>query len=927
MSDGKPTHTSLTPDELERIREHFDLPTVERVVPTTVWTHANFRLEFARGSGQVDLMLRRVAAPPGYDTLENERAALTVLRHAGIVPVVERFDILPPGLIEGRAALTSFLRGVSGGELLADDDRGPRIAQRIGEVVAALEDHAVATWGRPGEDARFAGTADSWREGWRSYAAWWAGRARAGGVDPDGLIERLERALDELLPELDAVDHFAIVHNDLHPSNLLFDREAPGLPLVGVVDWESAMAGDPLAEWALFLDLDSGELLGHVVRGYGRERAAALRGANAAARLRAYWLTRALARLGFAASALFRGDGGRRRAHAIELARHYAHAALAPGGVQQRLEAALAASAGWQAVGIYQPAEPRILLRRSLESLRHAPVPDGSRLGVWSAAMACALIANRVEGSLARRWLAVGDRALDAINDQDTPHERALTVTPEELAGRAVAALSEQPSREAVYAAFALALALRGVAELDGEWSAALGHGLAGLPEPSLGHDPGSGGEGALTVHDAVLAAAACAVLVELAPVPGLEMLRERLRAVLAAGAAPAARERADGVRLAPPPVELDQPEQVRAALLELALLELEGDDAIDADRLRAAARPERPDGTRAASPRVFHKQAPEVDPVTEHSMSLFRLGELCDHDCPMCTNSGLAELRYFDEQELRRRADFLSAHGFRRVMLTGGEPTLHKYFWELAAYLQELGIVWDLNTHGGMFAAPGVVERALHHGLQRVIVSLHSHRAEVSCAMSGTTPLQYERTVQGIRNLRTADVDLMINCVLGKPNLGTLTEYVVWCRRELGERVALKLTFPNLAGRGADWDGIRIRYRDVADELRAVAREARRLDVDVSFEAVPNCIHGDPDAEDIGRIGFGETHYLEDRTGREILSIRWIDSEQYVYGEPCTRCAAVDRCPGLSRPYALAFGLDELVPFDESVGDAGEQS
>jgi molybdenum cofactor biosynthesis enzyme MoaA len=318
-----------------------------------------------------------------------------------------------------------------------------------------------------------------------------------------------------------------------------------------------------------------------------------------------------------------------------------------------------------------------------------------------------------------------------------------------------------------------------------------------------------------------------------------------------------------------------------------------------------------------SAPPRVFRKQAPEHEPVAADSMCLFRLGELCDHECAMCTNSGSPELRCFDEAELRRRADFLAEHGFQRVMLTGGEPTLHRFFWGLTDHLRSLEVAWDLNTHGGGFSRPERVARAVDSGLQRAIVSLHSHDPAISITMTGTTGEHHARTVQGIHNLRAAGVELLVNCVIARPNLGSMVDYLAWCRREFGADIALKLTFPNRVGRGADWEGIELRYSDVAEPIRAVAREAERLELDVSFESFPNCILGDAEAEEVGRLGFGETHYLDERTGTDILSIRWIDSQFKVYGEACTRCSAVDVCPGVFRWYAEVFGVGELMPFE----------
>src|SRR5207249_4257558 len=83
-----------------------------------------------------------------------------------------------------------------------------------------------------------------------------------------------------------------------------------------------------------------------------------------------------------------------------------------------------------------------------------------------------------------------------------------------------------------------------------------------------------------------------------------------------------------------------------------------------------------------------------------------------------------------------------------------------------------------------------------------------------------------------------------------------------------------------------------------------------------VFFESFPNCILRDPDALNLGRWTFGETHYLDDATGERVYSMHHIEAELSAFGEACRSCSALRRCPGVSRNYARRYGVDELVPF-----------
>src|SRR6185503_17703781 len=128
-----------------------------------------------------------------------------------------------------------------------------------------------------------------------------------------------------------------------------------------------------------------------------------------------------------------------------------------------------------------------------------------------------------------------------------------------------------------------------------------------------------------------------------------------------------------------------------------------------------------------AAAGGLFKKQIPEEAPVTARSAALFRFGEQCNNDCPMCSNTGDAALFFHPTETLLGRAAFLHRSGFRRAVVTGGEPTIHPGFWTVVERLEADGFTWDINTHGRSFAKDGFARRAAAQGLKRAIVSLHS--------------------------------------------------------------------------------------------------------------------------------------------------------------------------------------------------------
>ena len=313
---------------------------------------------------------------------------------------------------------------------------------------------------------------------------------------------------------------------------------------------------------------------------------------------------------------------------------------------------------------------------------------------------------------------------------------------------------------------------------------------------------------------------------------------------------------------------------------------------------------------------RLLRKRRPEFIAVTPTSVALFRLGEQCNNDCPMCSNSGRKEAFFINTPELVNRADWLAEQGFRRVVLTGGEPTIHPGFWDVVARLGERRIVWDINTHGRTFADTEFAERSRNEGLDRAIVSLHSQDVATSCLISGIKEGAHHETVAGIRNLCHVGVDVMINCVITKQNAAELESFVDYCVEAFGAGIEIKFAFPSTSGKGGQWDGIQLQYRQVEEELRRARARGRTLGIKIHAESVPPCVLGDPAAKNLSRSGFGETHYLEDINGRDIYSIRHIEASFTGYPAPCRSCSVLKTCPGISVAYLEHYGWEEFQPF-----------
>ncbi len=201
-----------------------------------------------------------------HDVAAREKAVFSELERRADLPV-------PRLLHAGDEALVlTVVPGESMGGMLGWMDRADfnTVYRQLGVFLGRL--HGA----RP---ARFGGLPDS---GLPSFASnrefmavrfeWALSRYREYG-GPVEIADAAEQYVGHRAGLFDACERPAVVHFDLHPQNVLLRREGDrALRLTGVVDWESGLGADPLADIAQAWHMSphrAPEHLTSIVEGYG----------------------------------------------------------------------------------------------------------------------------------------------------------------------------------------------------------------------------------------------------------------------------------------------------------------------------------------------------------------------------------------------------------------------------------------------------------------------------------------------------------------------------------------------------------------------------------------------------------------------------------------------------------------------------------
>jgi radical SAM protein with 4Fe4S-binding SPASM domain len=145
-----------------------------------------------------------------------------------------------------------------------------------------------------------------------------------------------------------------------------------------------------------------------------------------------------------------------------------------------------------------------------------------------------------------------------------------------------------------------------------------------------------------------------------------------------------------------------------------------------------------------------------------------------CQNRCTFCYASAPhrgQEVREMTTAQVTRVLDAIVDDArVPTVSFTGGEPTLRPDLPELIAYARSRRLRTNLITNGLRCGANGYVERLTTAGLDSAQVSLEAADPAVHDAIVGH-PGAWQRTVQGIHNLKRAAIHVHTNTTINRLN------------------------------------------------------------------------------------------------------------------------------------------------------------
>lgn len=289
------------------------------------------------------------------------------------------------------------------------------------------------------------------------------------------------------------------------------------------------------------------------------------------------------------------------------------------------------------------------------------------------------------------------------------------------------------------------------------------------------------------------------------------------------------------------------------------------------------------------------------------------KVGFACNNRCVFCAQGEKRrQCGIVPPDQLALRLTGVRGVG-RGLVLTGGEPTLHKNLVTLVRLARRLGFSpIQLQTNGRLLSHAPVMKALLAAGVSEVAPSLHGSTADIHDALT-RAPGSWAESVAGIRNAVASRVRVITNSVIVRANLQDLPA-LVDLFGTLGVRQA-QLAFVHPVGTAAQlFDQVVPRLQDVVEPVREAWRVARRLSMRLMTEAIPLCFLRD--MEDLAAERAIPRTTVIDLDGDARDFTAWRTRDGKAHGPPCEACARAGACEGPWREYPERYGWGEFRAF-----------
>ena len=291
-----------------------------------------------------------------------------------------------------------------------------------------------------------------------------------------------------------------------------------------------------------------------------------------------------------------------------------------------------------------------------------------------------------------------------------------------------------------------------------------------------------------------------------------------------------------------------------------------------------------------------------------------FNITYRCNSNCIFCAADHPLENdnREMSLSEFNNVLDKCHVDSGDRVIVNGGEPTVHKDFWAILDAVKMRGATIDLFTNGKKLADNNFAVRVLNYDNIHIRVPLFGSTPEKHDFLTGIKG-NFEATTMGLDNLYNnmrGHATLEIKLLMSKATIPE-NEKIYELIKSRWNHEAIRVSLNPLLISDCviqQKDTLINTYESMMIQSESLIRRAYVDRTDFSVALVPFCTFPNKELLNMcrGRNVGGKFHYASPGFTKTV--------EEHEWDQPCHKCLYYGECNGFSKKYIEYFGEEVMM-------------
>lgn len=298
-----------------------------------------------------------------------------------------------------------------------------------------------------------------------------------------------------------------------------------------------------------------------------------------------------------------------------------------------------------------------------------------------------------------------------------------------------------------------------------------------------------------------------------------------------------------------------------------------------------------------------------------------FHISYACLNNCIFCSERCQLERfpgKFVSKTDIQKKLRQFSLKGFNHISFTGGEPTLHPDFIEIAEFAKGLGYRTYVSSNGGLLSSRRFSRNALPY-IDEISFSIHGHNSRIHNLHTGNAK-SFSNLLSAIENIEESSKDTfgLINIVITRYNfiyLNKIIDFVSYYKR------VKHVLISNFAPEGSGSDNFRelvIPLSRIKEKIAEAVCLAQSKSIALRFFGLPMCILGNH--QDFSNDAWWSPRATIEKwkTKNKIFlktTFSYNPTRNRVKTHKCRQCARNNICGGIFERYYREFGDSELSP------------